>query len=222
MMRSEARADWLIPAGLLLLCLVPALGGASRIIELGTGSAITAANARFFASPLPVVLHVFGSLAYCVVGAFQFSSGLRRSRPTWHRRSGRWLVPIGLVASLSGLWMTQFYPRATENFDGPALYAIRLVVGFGMTWALLLGVLAARRLDFARHRNWMVRAYALGLGAGTQVLTHIPWFLLPDWRGEALRTVCMGAGWAINAGVAEWIIARHERRTANIAQGELH
>lgn len=54
-----------------------------------------------------------------------------------------------------------------------------------------------------------VTAMGSDLGAGTQVLTHIPWFLLPDLRGEALRTLCMGAGWAINAGVAEWIIARH-------------
>lgn len=204
-------ADWFVTAGLLALCFVPTLAGISRMVELGTGSAITTANARFFASPLPVVLHVFGSLAYCIVGALQFSSWLRRNRPTWHRRSGRWLVPVGLVASLSGLWMTQFYPWATENFDGPVLYAIRLAVGFGMTCALVLGLLAVRRRDFPGHRNWMVRAYALGLGAGTQVLTHIPWFLLPDLRGEALRALCMGAGWAINAGVAEWIIARNSR-----------
>jgi hypothetical protein len=26
----------------------------------------------------------------------------------------------------------------------------------------------------------MTRAYAIGLGAGTQVLTHLPWFVLAD------------------------------------------
>lgn len=216
---AMGRADWLVPAGLLVLCLVPALGGTSRLLELASGAAITVENARFFASPWPVILHIVGSLAYCVVGAFQFSSGLRRAHPGWHRRSGRWLVPIGLVASLSGLWMTQFYPRATANFDGPVLYAIRLAVGFAMTCALWRGFLAARRRDFVEHGKWMVRAYALGLGAGTQVLTHLPWFLFPELRGEVLRTVCMGAGWAINAGVAEWIVARRARGSAASIQG---
>jgi hypothetical protein len=51
----------------------------------------------------------------------------------------------------------------------------------------------------------MVRAYALGLGAGTQVFTHIPWFVFPSIQGEMARTLCMAAGWLINVAVAEWL-----------------
>jgi hypothetical protein len=57
----------------------------------------------------------------------------------------------------------------------------------------------------------MMRSYALGLGAGTQVFTHLPWFLFPSIRGELARTLFMGAGWAINVGVAEWLISRESR-----------
>jgi hypothetical protein len=57
----------------------------------------------------------------------------------------------------------------------------------------------------------MLRGYALGLGAGTQVLTHLPWDLLPDIRGELARTLLMAAGWAVNLAVAEWSIS-HERQ----------
>ena len=63
----------------------------------------------------------------------------------------------------------------------------------------------------------MVRGYALGLGAGTQVLTHLPWFLFPAIQGEFTRALFMGAGWAINLVVAEWIIrgwSIHPRRTS--------
>gem|GEM_PF-5750416 len=48
----------------------------------------------------------------------------------------------------------------------------------------------------------------LGLGAGTQVLTHIPFFLFPGIQGELSRALFVGAGWAINLAVAEWVIRR--------------
>ena len=60
----------------------------------------------------------------------------------------------------------------------------------------------------------MIRGYAIGLGAGTQVLTHLPWFLLVDGRpGELPRAVMMGAGWVINLVLAEWIIRSRAARS---------
>ena len=41
-----------------------------------------------------------------------------------------------------------------------------------MALAIVLGLAAIRRRDIARHRAWMIRGYAIGLGAGTQALTH--------------------------------------------------
>lgn len=205
---ASSTADGLVLAGLLTLCLVPALAGMARLVELHVGAAVTAESARFVASPLPVVLHIVGSLVFCIGGALQFFPHLRRSQPALHRRLGRMLVPFGMLSALSGLWMTLFYPPATMNFDGPALQAIRLAVGVGMVLALWLGFRAAVHRRMAPHRRWMLRAYALGLGAGTQVLTHLPWLLLPAWHGETFRTLCMAAGWLINLAVAEWVISR--------------
>ena len=78
-----------------------------------------------------------------------------------------------------------------------------------MVVSLLLALLAIRRREFPSHGAWMMRAYAIGLGAGTQVLIHMPWFILvnksPD---EVPLAVMMGAGWVINLIVAEWIIRR--------------
>jgi hypothetical protein len=50
------------------------------------------------------------------------------------------------------------------------------------------------------------------MGAGTQVLTHLPWAILVGKPGESARTVLMGAGWVINVVVAEWIIRRRQIR----------
>jgi uncharacterized membrane protein len=209
------KADWLAPAGLLALSFIPIAAGALRIAQLGGGAEITPGNARFFAAPLPVVLHILSSVIYCVLGAFQFSPSLRRRKPDWHRAAGRMLIPCGLVAALSALWMTQFYPPGTDppaSFDGPFLYAIRLLAGSAMAVSFFLGFAAVRGRDIPRHQAWMMRGYALGLGAGTQVFTHVPWFLFPSIQGELARTLFMAAGWIINLAVAEWLISRERRR----------
>ena len=203
-MTSSAKSEWLIPAGLIALSFVPVAAGTFRLAQLGGGAEITPDNARFFAAPLPVVLHIISVSLYCVLGAFQFAAGFRRRKPNWHRAAGRILVPCGLIAALSGLWMTQFYPPVDS--DGAILYGIRLLVGSAMVLFICLGFAAIRRRDIPRHRAWMMRGYALGLGAGTQALTHLPWFLFPGIQGELARALLMGAGWAINLAVAEWII----------------
>lgn len=203
--------DWLVPAGLLALALVPIVVSAVRISQLAAGLVVTPDNARFFVAPLPVALHLVCSVIYCVLGAFQFSPGIRKRFPYWHRMSGRIVVSCGLLAALSALWMTQFLLAGVESparFDGTFVYTIRLLVGSAMALFLCLGVAAILRRDKPRHQAWMMRSYALGLGAGTQVFTHIPWFVFPSIQGETARALLMGAGWAINLAVAEWLVMR--------------
>jgi uncharacterized membrane protein YozB (DUF420 family) len=201
---SSSRREWLIPTLLILLSAVPLAAGAVRVGELAGGAQITPGNARFLASPVPVVLHIISSGLYCVLGAFQFVPGIRRRRLGWHRTAGRLLVPLGLAAALSGLWMTVFY--AIPEGDTGLLTVIRLVFGTAMALSLVLGLAAVRRRDIARHGAWMIRGYAIGLGAGTQVLTHLPWTLFIGAPDEFSRAMLMGAGWVVNVAVAEWVI----------------
>ena len=202
---NSTKSDWFTPAALLALSFVPAAAGTVRLSQLASGANITPQNARFFAAPIPVVLHILAVIVFSILGAFQFSRGFRRRYRAWHRTAGKILIPCGLVAALSGLWMAQFYPWPPG--DGALVYMERLVAGSAMVVSIVLSVRAIWARDFTTHGEWMMRAYAIGLGAGTQVLTHLPWFVLVDTRpGEAPRAVMMGAGWVINIVVAEWII----------------
>lgn len=124
----------------------------------------------FFVAPLPVALHIVGATVFLLIGAFQFAPGFRRRRPRWHRLAGRVLIPAGLLAAFTGLWMTLSYPP--REYDGPLLENLRLISGAAMILFLCLGLDAVRWRNFPAHRGWMLRAYALGLGAGTQVFTR--------------------------------------------------
>lgn len=210
---KPTKSDWLIPGGLIALSLVPALAGIVRVTQITGGATVTPDNARFFASPVPVLIHIPAVIVYSLLGALQFSPGLRHRHRGWHRAAGRILVPCGVLVALSGLWMAQFYPAPPG--DGQLVYFERIIFGSAMLASVIMGVDAIRRRNFASHGAWMTRAYAIGMGAGTQVITHLPWFLLVDSKpGEGPRTVMMGAGWVINVVVAEWVIRRPVRNNA--------
>ncbi len=208
--RRRARRDWLVPAALILLVLVPLIAGAMRFSSLLSGAEATPDNARFVGMPVPVITHIISVSVYSVLGAFQFHAGLRRRRPRWHRVAGRVLVPMGVAAAASGLWMNLVYALPADSYG--ALWVARWVVGIGMIAALALGFAAVLRRDFTRHRAWMIRAYAIAVGAGTQVFTSLIWFLIVGDAAANTTTVPLIAGWVVNLAVAEWIIRRRPTR----------
>ena len=194
-----------VPLSLVALVLVPATAGSLRLVEVFGGPHLLPANPRIADSAWPVVVHISCAVLYAVLGAFQFSSAFRRRRPRWHRASGRVVVVLGLAVAFSALWMTQFYPRQTGT--GELAYLFRLGFGSGMAASIILGLTAVRRGDVARHRAWMTRAYALALGAGTQVFTlGIGKSLFGT--SELTFDLSLGAGWVINLTVAEYVIRR--------------
>jgi uncharacterized membrane protein len=207
-----------VPFALVALAAVPAIAGSLRLLELGGGPQVIPADARFTTSPVAVVVHIVSAVTYAVLGAFQFSATLRRRRPRWHRRAGRVLVAVGLAVALSALWLTLFYPSHPGN--GELAYVFRLAFGSGMAASIVLGFAAIRRGDVRRHRAWMIRAYALALGAGTQAFTQgIGGAVLGS--SELVRDLMLGAGWVINLAVAELVIRRllqrRSRPTAEVA-----
>ncbi|MDI3211039.1 DUF2306 domain-containing protein [Arthrobacter sp. AL12] len=204
--RERGGPSWAVPVALILLSLIPVIAGASRMTELAGGAALTPQNARFFASPVPVVVHIFSVTIYSLLGAFQFVPALR-GRRGWHRVAGGILIPAGLFAALSGLWMSAFYPLPDGDTDVP----VRLLFGSAMLVSIVLGVIALKNRDYVRHGAWMTRGYAIGVAAGTQALVILAWILLVGTPDELTRALLMTAAWVINVAVAEYVIHRRAR-----------
>ena len=215
---AQARWTWLVPTGLIALSLVPLVIGSLRLVDLSGGPEVTPENARFSASPAPVILHIVSATVYTVLGALQFSPGLRRSRPRWHRIAGRLVVISGLVVALSALWLNQFYAHPAGS--GNLLYLFRLLFGFGMALSIVLGFMAIRRRDVAHHRAWMIRAYAIGVAVGTQVFTQGFGGVIFG-TSELSMALLAGAGWIINLVVAESAIRRTSRNAAPTAAARI-
>ena len=209
------KSEWFVLIGLLVLSFVPSIGGTFRLAELGLGTALEflPENPRVQSAPVPVEFHLFSSIPYCILGAFQFLLSIRKYYPKWHRIAGRFLVCAGIVSALSGLWMTHYY-SFPASLQGNLLYFVRIVVGISMTTCIILGLSSVLKKRIAQHQAWMIRAYALGQGAGTQALIAIPWLLSVGEPSGFTRDILMTAAWVINIVVAECIIFRRRQHYA--------
>ena len=75
-----------------------------------------------------------------------------------------------------------------------------------MVFFILLGLFSILMNKVKTHQAWMIRAYALGQGAGTQVLVSIPWLIVANEPEGLMRDILMTSSWIINLVVAESII----------------
>jgi uncharacterized membrane protein len=209
-MLARLVAAWPLPAALIVLSLVPMIGSVVSITEIAGNPVETAKNARFLANPWVLYLHGgFGSL-YLLLGAFQFSAVIRAQWPKWHRVSGRVAAVAGMIAALAGLYMTEVYPKTHGN---PAeVYGFRIT--FSLVWfgALALGVLSAMRSNIVAHRAWMMRAYAVALGASTTALIQAPWLLTVGLPSPHIFALATGGAWMINLIIVQWLIDRRPRK----------
>ncbi|ONI63083.1 hypothetical protein CSIV_16870 [Microbacterium sp. CSI-V] len=210
--RQSPDGAWLAVTGLLLLSALPVIGGILRLGEIPSAGAVRPA-----ASSIAAVAHIVGMTLFCLLGAFQFSPALR-SRRRWHRGAGRALIPVGFVAALGAAWLAVF-------FGGPAdqrpLAMVRLVFAAAMIVSLALGTAAIARRDFAAHGDWMTRAFAIGVGNGTQALVVLLWTVpLGDVDADG-ETWLVATGTLLTALVAEAVIHRRAvRRGRATAAGE--
>ena len=93
-----------------------------------------------------------------------------------------------------------------------------------MIVSIVLSFTAIRRGNVKQHRAWMMRGYAIGMGAGTQALVLMVGEMIAGKPDELSRALLMGAAWVINLAVAEWVIRRRpapRARTASVVVSPL-
>ena len=202
--KAAPRSSALLVAGLVLLSALPLTFGILRLLQLaGLSDLMPPAQA----SAIPLVSHIVGALAYTLLGAIQFSPALRRRWPAWHRLAGRLALVGATLVVLSAFWLTLTY--ATPGIEGLVLAGFRVAVASAMAAAIALGLAAILKRQVARHRAWMIRAYALGLGSATQMLVlMLAEIVTGGPPNDMNRALLMGLAWGINLVVAEWSIRR--------------
>jgi len=159
---------------------------------------------RFGDDPLMTMLHILPGGLLLLLAPLQFSSRIRNRHIPFHRRLGRVLVGSAVVSALAGFYFGLLMP-----YGGAREAAAIVLFGGILLAAVTLAVVAIRRGDATRHREWMIRALAVAVGIATVRVVGIVLdvALTPAGVGPAdVFVLSLWTGWTVTlAGAEGWI-----------------
>jgi uncharacterized membrane protein len=125
------------------------------------------------------LVHIVPAMLFMILGPLQFVRSLRTKYPQIHRWSGRIFLAASAVVGITGL--TLAFGKTVGGVDEKA--AIVLFGSFFLI-ALAKALRHALRRDFAQHREWMIRGYAIGLAVATIRPIMVTFFAAAMLRGH--------------------------------------
>jgi uncharacterized membrane protein YsdA (DUF1294 family) len=119
-------------------------------------------DAGFARHRLLTMLHIVPGLLFILLGPLQFVRSLRVRWPGLYRWSGRVFLVSGMIVGITALVMSPQLAIGGANETAAAtLFALVLL------FSLIKAYLYIRARNVALHREWMIRAFAVGLAVAT-------------------------------------------------------
>jgi uncharacterized membrane protein len=164
-------------------------------------------NPGFIKHPAITGTHVVLGALYLTFAPMQLIRQVRARAIGYHRWAGRLLVPIGVLVGLSALFLGLVVP-----FSGhPERVVIGIFGGFFLI-SLVTGYVRVRQGRIDEHREWMLRAFAIGLSVATMRLLFIPALMITgnptDDQIALLSVGSFTVAFLLHAAAAEWWIRR--------------
>jgi len=128
----------------------------------GTANPAAALDRGFARHTALTLVHILPGALFLGLATLQFARSFRQKHWRLHRRLGRILVIAGLIIGTSALVMS-----FKMNIGGPNETAATVLFAIVFLICLIKAYLFIRRKQVTRHREWMIRAYGVGLGVAT-------------------------------------------------------
>ena len=207
-MAASKSASHLVWTGVIFLALIGVAAVTRRTLVLlwpGTFASTTSPPAALdggFARHLVLTLiHILPGGLFLALAPLQFVPKVRQQHRQIHRWMGRVLVTCGLIIGTSALVMSY-----KMNIGGPNETAATTLFAIVFLICLTKAYVHIRRREVARHREWMIRAYGVGLGVATtrpivgaffafRKLTPHEFFGIAFWLGFTI-TFLVAEAWA--------------------------
>lgn len=163
---DAGRATRTIWVGTIVLSLIGVAVVTRRLLTLM--NAIPAAgptvglDAGFARHETLTIIHIIPGLLFMLLAPLQFVKRIRVRRPALHRWIGRTVVGLGMVIGGSALVMS---PQMA--IGGPTETAATTLFGCVFLFAMIRGFIYIRRGNRRLHREWMIRAFAIGMAVAT-------------------------------------------------------
>jgi uncharacterized membrane protein len=164
--RRATRFVWI---GVILLAVIGIAAATRRTLVLfwpevfsGKYPPAAALDIGFARHMVLTLVHIIPCALFLVLAPLQFVPGIRAKHLKVHRWLGRVLVVTGLVIGISALVMS-----FTMNIGGLNETAATTLFAILFLFSLIKAYRHIRRKEVARHREWMIRAFAIALGVAT-------------------------------------------------------
>ena len=117
----------------------------------------------FARHPILTSVHIVPGLLFMLLGPLQFSSTIRARHLRWHRWTGRVFMGCSLIIGSSALVMS----FTMKSIGGVNQAAATILFGAYFLYALCKAFWHIRHHEIALHRQWMIRAFSIGLAVAT-------------------------------------------------------
>jgi uncharacterized membrane protein len=195
----KSRALWIWT--LLLSAIGLAVATRRMLLLLGVAPPLPgreALDTGFLQHPALTMVHIVPGMIFVVHSPLQLVRSLRTKRPVLHRWCGRVCVASGAVIGATALVMS---PQMA--IGGATESAATMTFGAFFLFALARGFVAIRRGKVALHREWMIRAFAVGMAVAfvrpivgvffaTSGFTHLTphdFFGIAFWLGFCIQAM---------------------------------
>lgn len=162
-------------------------------------------------------VHVFSSMLVLFAGFTQFSKKFLRQRPKLHRTLGYiYVTDILLVTGPTSLLMSFYANGGISSRIGFVLLAVLWMV-FTAT-----ALYKAITKQFAAHRIFMIRSFALTLSAISLRMWKVVLAAFTDIPPMDRYRIIAWLGWTLNLLIAEWIIYKYFSKKKTRLQNPVH
>ncbi len=151
----------------------------------------------YFLFYLPALYaHILSSPIVLIVGAFGFSSLIRKRWLKWHILSGKLYISLILCLSApAGFIMAVF---AAGGWPVKLCFILLSVLWW---WFSYKGWQSAKERDFEKHRRFMLRSYVFTFSAVNLRILSFIFYLTWQWRGAEAYLAAAWLSW-----VPFWIL----------------
>jgi uncharacterized membrane protein len=164
--------------------------------------------------PSLTLLHIIPGLILMVLGPLQFVAKIRSRYVSLHRWCGRIYVASGLLVGITALVM-----GIVIGFGGPT--ETTAVTVFSALFLFFLGraIFHIRRREVPAHREWMIRAFALGLAVATMRPMMATFIAFTDLPFADILGISFWLAFSLHLVIAElWVrFTRRERTPVPVA-----
>ncbi len=169
-------------------------------------------DVRYVQHPWVSLLHIVPGLLFLTLAPLQFVARIRQWRISVHRGLGRVLATSAAITGVGALVVNFLFPA----FGGISTQAATAFFGVIFLFSLAMAIRHIRRKEVRLHREWMIRTFALAMGAAS-IRVFIPLLIVLTGLGlEEVFGASFWLGFGVNLLVAEvWI--NYTRRTGQIA-----